>query len=607
MSGQCLCVLSVKLELLAPWLVHGNDPGRLGLDAVQLLNADGRRVLPGTLLVGRIRDTWVALRERGLTTVVPKPETWFGQEQAKLSGPTARVHVDDLVEQSEGALHKLEVSTRLQFNTLAGAGADGLLLAIEQREPAGTRITFSGLWHAWLTADEAAYLPHALAQGLRWHSQMGAMRNIGFGEVLAVEVQATPVAVRVPVADWPMPTPGAGPAALHAELTLDFGSRPIAVANRQINGNLFESGELVPGATIKAALARTLLKHLGTTALPDWFNALRITHALPSGTALRPLPLSMSLGFDGQDRLHDLAGLPESAPRGDDGEALRFQPDWKPADWARAGTKQPRGALRRHLRVRTAIESGQAKRESLFAYNCVLADPNLGTPDEPLTVWRATLDLPADHASDEARALLAQALGSGLPLGPIGKTDAFANTVIKSVTPPCTPTLAQGAAVHLMLVSDALLCPTAWLLGHTSATPLDLTAICQRAFSEIAAATLPKEPEAAAALGLTQLFSRQRMAGGQYLQGRFMQPGQAYLPYLLFEAGSVFVFNVAHQALAARLLGHWCQHGLPIGASTAARHGGDWRRNPYLPQNGYGEVALLPTTATTVMSDANAT
>ena len=152
---QRLRTLIVEVDLLAPWLVHGNDPGRLGLDAVQLLDVDRRRrVLPGTLLAGRICDTWTSLRALGSPFLdgVHDPRDWFGFERAEHSGPSARLHVDDLVEQIDCAhrplQHRsLEIATRLQFDSLAGAGADGMLLAIEQREPAGTTVQFRSEEH----------------------------------------------------------------------------------------------------------------------------------------------------------------------------------------------------------------------------------------------------------------------------------------------------------------------------------------------------------------------------------------------------------------------------------------------------------------------------
>lgn len=612
-AEQRLRTLIVEVDLLAPWLVHGNDPGRLGLDAVQLLDVDRRRrVLPGTLLAGRIRDTWTSLRALGSPFLdgVHDPRDWFGFERAEHSGPSARLHVDDLVEQGDCAHRPLEISTRLQFDSLAGAGADGMLLAIEQREPAGTTIRFKGRWHAWLSDSEATELPRQLAQGLRWQSQLGAMRNIGFGELVRAEVRVeAPLAPVNLGAAWPAATPGQ---ALQVALALDFGDRPIAVANRLVNGNLFESGEVVPGATVKAALAHALKKQLGHGPLPEWFNALRITHAQPSAGEKRSLPLPLSLAFDSDHRLHDLAGDPNAAPCDAKGQALCFQPDWKPARWDQVSAHQARGKLRRLLRVRTAIEDvddeppvankpprrrrvrGVAKHESLFAYNCVAADQNGSGGQGSLTVWRATLDLPAKHASLEALELLAKVLGGNPLIGPIGKTDAFAGIQVQAIS-DATPPEELGTEVHLMLASDALLCPSHGLLGHTSTTPLDLTAICQVAFSEIAAATLAKEKGASSALTLTRIYSRQRMAGGQYLHDRFMRKlGKPYLPYLLFEAGSVFVFTVQDTTLATRLLHEWCRHGLPLGKSTAQSHGDCWDNNPYLPQNGYGEVVLLP-------------
>src|SRR5437016_90478 len=72
--------LSIDLTLLAPYLVHGVDPGRVGLDAVLLCNyLDlGQPIIPGTLLVGRIRDAWRQI-DRLQPDTMSDPCKWFGE------------------------------------------------------------------------------------------------------------------------------------------------------------------------------------------------------------------------------------------------------------------------------------------------------------------------------------------------------------------------------------------------------------------------------------------------------------------------------------------------------------------------------------------------
>ncbi len=61
MSLHAAYDIQLKLTLKAPYLVHGNEPGRFGLDATLMRDHNGNLILPGTLIAGRLRDAWAAL------------------------------------------------------------------------------------------------------------------------------------------------------------------------------------------------------------------------------------------------------------------------------------------------------------------------------------------------------------------------------------------------------------------------------------------------------------------------------------------------------------------------------------------------------------------
>ena len=197
--------IELALTLRAPWLVHGNDPGSHGLDAVQLRGPYGRRVLPGTLLAGRIRAAWRELGTRFGLQDVPQDLAWFGplaeadKADDGIATPAgagkhrrqplrARVHVSDLLEGAlpQGAGH---IATRVEINEASGAASDGMLLALEQLDLPGKEVTVYGLWHAWLALGEAEPLARHIAKALRWQTQLGAQRSVGFGELVDVKVQ----------------------------------------------------------------------------------------------------------------------------------------------------------------------------------------------------------------------------------------------------------------------------------------------------------------------------------------------------------------------------------------------------------------------------------
>lgn len=637
--------ITLTVTLRAPWLVHGNDPGRLGLDAVQLRAPDGkRRLLPGSLLAGRIRDAWRVLKHDFQIKDVPNGEDWFGppstqdadedNDDKKAEADVAyrrgrrrlpkraRILTADLVECSappDGLL----IHTRVKIDASSGAGRDGMLQAVEQRDAPGSSLSFTGTWRAWLADGEPASLQAHLHKALVWQTQLGALRNIGFGELVA---QGSKVHIVLAAAGPDDAAHTAQAAAQQAfvdaepspgrarGLRLRF-DQPLAVANQLINGNLFQSDDFLPGAALKGALAHAWDQRQPGVAKPAWFDALRFTHAQPSSGTKRPSPLPFSLvaGLeedqpDARKLIWDLALSSGAASDLIDahGRAVSFAPDWKTNLRKQAQARQQRAQVARYLRVRTAIDTGQAKQGSLFGYDCAMS-PHLGPPGqdgpEPETHWVATLDLPVAFNNPQNWAQIAMLLTSA-PLGPLGKTNAFAAVELLHDLEPVWPTrvdpASAGALVRVVLASPALLFASTAVLNNTSVALKEMHEVYAQAFDAIAAAT-PEADHAKAnepPLALQCFYARQRLAGGEYLAHYFRRPGQPkpYLPYVLTEAGSVFVFQVRDADRAQVVLSHWQQHGLPFSQAVKDEHGDDWRTNPWLAQNGYGEVAVNPDT-----------
>ncbi len=602
-----LTELSVEVTLVAPWLVHGNDPGHLGLDAVQLRRSDGLRVLPGTLLAGPLRDTWSQWRSAGLQAA-PDPLEWFGpssqaddEEDAMPAADSpsarrmprrARLHVDDLAEIAASA-GQLQPATRVPISPDTGAGIDGMLQFVEQREAPGTPITFRGTWRAWLTPGESSDLVNGIGKALQWQTQVGALRSIGFGEVKSTKVSAAAAKAPVVAAEHIDRFCAANGAASRA-FVLDL-DRPLVIASQRIGGNLFESSDVIPGAALKATLAHGYRQR--GEALPPWFDALRITHAMPSRTAARPSPIPLALvrGNDAQGQRVTWSTARHDGPVLDaQGRAAAFPIDWKDDDFGTLREKTGWGAVRRSLRVRTAIEDGKAKDQSLFAYRAVESALNGGTETATATRWTAHLDLPAPwDRDDKAWRELARVLTLSA-LGPIGKTDAFARVELAPdagwVWPP--EPQAPGDSAVLLLMTPALLGASETLLsvGLPDTTSGALQQAYQLALDEAAEAAVPG---AAGCMALHTFKAAQQLAGGSYLHKRFMRTPR-YRPWVLTEAGSVFTLKLLRPEVARQVLLAWQQHGLPLGASTAAAQGTDWQRNPWLPENGYGEVCVNP-------------
>ncbi len=586
--------IELQVSLIAPYLVHGVDPGRHGLDATLLRNHRGDLVLPGTLLAGRIVEAWFTLRadpdNAGLN--IENPDEWFGaggvagEPQAR----RARIQVSDLVGLKARTAPEHDIS-RLAQDEVTGAAESGQLMLIEQQHAAGATVQFTGQWQVWASSAEIDPLCSQLAAALRLQTQLGAYRSIGYGRLDAVAVTAKPM-VAVPLEHM-----AATPVAVRRRYSLQA-SAPLCVGTSSRRGNVFESADVISGGTLKGCLATMLAQRAGVAALNDLpatglaanFDALRITHALPTrlgGVRPSPVPVSLALVDDTFKNAWRIATPPDSQQLPN---ALAFQPDWKRKDSTQASKDQGWGQVERHLRVRTDIDAdGRAKESALFAYECVA--PPQASAEYPGTEWQFDVDLAGVDAGQ--REAVWQELDAFFQFGlsPLGKTDAHATVARRDLHETLVKMPGIGELLGLMLVTPSLLFATDCVADKPQH---DLLAIYRAAFADLPCPGVAGG--VAGALHLSHFFATQRLEGGSYLQRRFQRGSKerqaAYQPYVLTEAGSVFVFHVLNEQAAQKVLHHWCERGLGIPSAMAndPRYGNTWRAHPYLRENGFGEV-----------------
>ena len=74
---------------------------------------------------------------------------------------------------------------------------------------------------------------------------------------------------------------------------------------------------------------------------------------------------------------------------------------------------------------------------------------------------------------------------------------------------------------------------------------------------------------------LSHFFTSQSLAGGEYLHKRF-QSNNPYNPFILTDAGSVFVFDVTDQTKADVKVDNWLKHGLPLPDWAGTLYGNNW-------------------------------
>lgn len=587
-----LARLAVTLTLEGPVLSRATEPGPPGLDSPVARDPKRHPMLPFSLVQGRLRQAWEEIGEvlgvgtERLDELLGKAS---GDEQGDWSPHQGRLLVSDFVAEEEGGS---QVDTSVSLDGERRAAKDGALRHLEVPFLPGKPVAFHGEVRFLARGEaEARAVAEQVEQGLRWVPFYGSERTVGFGRAVAVAAKLQPEPVSSPTRD-------AATAAERLPLALLFKS-PFCIARRPEGGNLFEGSEVVPGGALKGTLARMIRELFGLgrgaeiagdlpapyAELGRTFSALRFTHAFParSGQA-RPtaIPSSTVAVKEGETTAwYDVALCP--SPVVIDGQAPAFAVDWKRKQESDIRERFGWPAVDRELRLRTAIDREQrrAADEKLFGYEAVRPEG---------LVWRSAIDL-ADVPEAERPAVAAQ-LRALLALGfqAVGKTGAEA-AVTFDPTEPQPAALAPlvdrgGRRVWVVTLQTPALLADPAKLGEGAGD--------RELFSAYAAAW--QKLGEAAGLTLLRFLSQERLVGGYQTQRfRKARGGGAetsYRPYLLSEAGSVFVLRSTKEDEAAKLLASWVRRGLPLPEWAKTRYGDTWRTNPFTRQDGYGEIAV---------------
>jgi hypothetical protein len=411
---------------------------------------------------------------------------------------------------------------------------------------------------------------------------------------------------------------------------------PFCLAERRLAQNLFKSSDVISGGAVLGALVTMWRSLLGgdkaaaakidrnfdaeRPELGQYFNQIHLTHAFPGAQSVRPIlqPLSFVKADDSfyDVALCDGAGLIK-------GEAPAFSVDWKGKDYAEAGKLFAWADVKRELRVRTAInsETRRSADEQLFAYEMIV-------PTEKLA-WYARLDL-SDIEDESARPKVIEQFQSLIAYGltGIGRTKAYAQVDLQANR--ISPKLASNLDMRddgvwiLSLQTPALLCNPDRLTAPENPVSNERQSISyfkrliNFLFSRQATSDSDSDSDSGSQhnalhqayaqvfkdlsdnkLELVRFFATQSLAGGFYLWRRFQSPNN-YQPYLLTEAGSVFVLRAraGEEDKVKDLIEIWAKKGLPLPNwavekyQRAGNPGDFWSNCPYIPQNGYGEVAV---------------
>ncbi len=611
MPIQTRITWAITIHVQAPFSTASALPARFGIDTPLLRNHRGDVIIPGTLVQGRVFEE--ATNWPGFDTLKkhlgdPAQDNVPANTAAPGNLPHRKQLVfGDFVMAESPPAGTTQAFTRIALDENTAAVKTGALQIIEQAALAGKSLEFKGTLTGYVDASTEAALTKQLRAALGLIPNLGGERSVGYGVVTGVTV-ADPIAADTAAFTWP-------DGATSAALTLHF-DRPVLVAEPNPNGNLFRGSSLIPGNVIKGALADTLLAVIGK--LPTGFDDLIVRHGFCAAGATRPraIPLSLSEFKNNTTQVVDLATLAEPQVLGQGGTmtAAKFAIDWKVNDlttptgkklsdefgWAHPG---------RDLRVRVAINptTRAAEDKKLFAYDAVLHE----SWDETGCAthrWHTIFDI-SQVKDKQSRADLINALNTAFASGlfPLGKTKAVARVAapLKHVPAPALAATALTAKIILTLQTPALLTAKREVGPGAGQTELHAAIVCNDSCVALGPGAGQTELHAAyrayfAKYGLTlsHFYARQTLRGGGYQQRRF-QGTRTYAPWLLTDAGSVFVLNVtppegcaepteSEKTAAHAKLTQWLNQGMPIASGWPAT----WQTNPYLPENGFGEVLI---------------
>jgi hypothetical protein len=581
--------LAVKLTVKAPFSTRSSEMGRIGIDAPLARSGQGgadpqgRPYIPGTLVKGRLRQSWRELHSAAGEMFNPDLGELLGNPAANETQPH-----NGTVKPSRGSLyfsdfflideakHAPEI-TRIEMNPDLGSVKKGSYQVIETPDLPGAKLTFAGsIRYFTLDREAADRIRKYVETGLRWTTGFGAERTVGFGCLLDVEIgEKAESAFR--------PGPSIQSSGGEMNLFIEFAG-PFCVAKRRLSDNLFQSDWTIPGSVLKGAVAfswSVLVGKQGTAVAEDFdlqrpelsrhFEKIRFTQALPCRAGdtetvrlvFPPLSLAKT-----KTALYDV--LLCEKPQLIGGEAPAFSIDWKDDADVRKAFGWP--AVATQLRVRTAISETQRRAEDsmLFAYEQVQPDGLL---------WHARVDLSRVPENDRlgVENQLRSLLNSGIHA--LGKTKVSGIVTFGRPLPLARPTAKPDNDLYaITLQSPALLCDPRHIEHASEQEAL------QRAYSAV------WSDLSGNSLELMRYFARQSLAGGFYLHRRY-QSGKTYAPWLLTDAGSVFLLRKKKED-ASDLIESWLKAGLPLPSWAAERYGDHWTTCPYLPENGYGDIVV---------------
>lgn len=603
--------LNVQFTLKAPIISSGGGDVSRGLNRVFYRNAEGKLALQGSHVKGKLREAMRELIDINAIKDVNLDEL-FGKENTDGYYLPERggLQFTDFLLDNQDEKQSKESLIRVSINTQTGTSKENFLQVLEKIVQPGSRTIWKGKIRLFAPDKNVAQsLADMLILGLKWMTALGGAKGSGYGSLKQVSASLElykPSIIPKPVSP------------LNRDLGLFF----------QFDDELFiggvtkkisyaESQQVISGAVIKGSLARFLNQVCGTNSLTtpingnnrsvyqqfpslaECFSDLHFSHAFPAlpNALERPVPVPYSI-IKVSDGFEDVARKNE--PILDEKEkAPSFQIDWKEKDHGYMQRSFGWAECEILNKTRTAIDmqTRRAKEDKLYTFQYLTpytytsrsTSTNINTNKKRDKVrWVSNLHFPQLDVTKQQQ--ITNEFYQIVKLGwcSLGKRDARFTLDVGQGRPSAkiesSPDLIKDGLTIISLKTDALLFD-----GLTVALKRDninLSDIYNGYWRYVTNQSCE----------LVRFFARQKLMGG-YLAKRYRLGSKTskYYPFVLTEAGSVFVLKANDPTVASKYLQKLKEDGLPLPHDVLERVPTDkepWEVCPFVPENGYGEINI---------------
>jgi len=598
----------ITLVVLGPFLTAATGPDRYGVDKSAHRDFNDNLVIPASHLKGKLRSALEELNPFFEDANRPDLKALFGTPSAEGSYEPipAALHFTDLV--TSVANHG-DTRTRVTINRVSQTAGQNLLREVEAPFASGSEISFSG--EVTFSAPDlvvATRLENVLRVGLRWLGTVGAEKGVGFGRIKSAQVGTpTPITVSITAKSIGI---SATPGSLHLCITAQ---EPLLVGGiKSRRTNYIMSRQELAGGLLKGALARALNEAHGIRpvtlplnescmadfptfkALVKHFSKIRVTHAWPALAGdPRPVRLPLSTVEHNGTLAGDLALSDERAPM----VQKRFSPAYL-GDAKNLKLYEGFADPVELFITRSEIDdvSQRTAKGQLFTYQLyapyTFVETSEGKQKNPIE-WICNVDFAAiTDLAEQGAARQQFALAVKQHLHRLGKLS-------RAVTVAVGDGRAAPAATSHAHIQDGLALITlqsnAIMLDPKTVRSLPLGQDLHESYATY------WHDISGGALTLEDFFAHQGFEGG-YLYHRYLGAAERsnypnrYRPYYLTLAGSLFKLRVVDEERATRLLTRWLAGGLSLPQWALAEYGqykrALWETCPFVPENGYGEIAV---------------